>query len=119
MLKWFSSIQHCPLYPHLYRKGPLSKRDILPDGLTFSDLAKVSVRPDLSDNECLLSPDTEGEGEAGGEGKRLRPREGEPSTLRGWEQVVWLTFPRYTVVWPGKLETNILLICKSWFQVSV
>lgn len=73
-----------PLYPHLYRKGPLSKCDILPDGLTFSDLAKVSMRPDLSDNERLLSPDTGG----GGEGERIRPGEGKPSTLTSWEQVV-------------------------------
>lgn len=42
------------------------------------------MRPDLSDNERLLSPDTGG----GGEGERIRPGEGEPSTLTSWEQAV-------------------------------
>ena len=53
------------------------------------------------------------------DGPRLSPGREEASTLASWEQVGWLTFPRYTGVWPGKLETNILLIRKSWFQVSV
>lgn len=59
--------------------------------------AKVSVRPDLSDNEGRLSPDRE-EAETVGRGRgRLRPGEDEPSTWTCWEQVVWLTFLRYTV----------------------
>ena len=44
--------------------------------LTFSDWAKVSMHPDLSDNKCLPSPDA-----GGGEGQRLRPGKGKPSTL--------------------------------------
>lgn len=44
--KGFPSNPALPPPPHLYRKGLLSKCDILPDGLTFSHRAKVSVRPE-------------------------------------------------------------------------
>ena len=57
----FPASGHCPLYPQLYRKGPLWKCDILPDVLTFSDLAEVRMHPDLGDKAIACYPQTQEE----------------------------------------------------------
>lgn len=66
----------------------MSKCDLLPDVLAFSDLTEVSVCPDLSKDECLLSLDM-GQYESEFVSRAWK---GLPFTPTSPEQVVGLTF---------------------------